>query len=104
MPKLYSKDEIEAVVLQAIMARPYKEFDGCRVYFVATPGEAAVVKKLAGTREISSLTELEEAVNAPEVKNVFIDTHASVTSKGLKNVLSRTSLAKEIFCAFEPKD
>ena len=99
MEKRYDKGQIETVVLQAVLARPYKEFGGCRIYPLHAEGE-----DLAGSREVTTLAELEDAVNAPEVANVFIGRFAAVTSKGMKNVLSRTSLAKDIFCAFEIRE
>ena len=104
MEKRYDKGQIETVVLQAVLARPYKEFGGCRIYPLHAEGEEAVVKNLAGSREVTTLAELEDAVNAPEVANVFIGRFAAVTSKGMKNVLSRTSLAKDILCAFEIRE
>lgn len=104
MEKRYDKGQIETVVLQAVLARPYKEFGGCRIYPLHAEGEETVVKNLAGSREVTTLAELEDAVNAPEVANVFIGRSAAVTSKGMKNVLSRTSLAKDIFCAFEVRE
>ena len=97
MEKRYDKGQIETVVLQAVLARPYKEFGGCRIYPLHAEGEEAVVKNLAGSREVTTLAELEDA-------NVFIGRFAAVTSKGMKNVLSRTSLAKDIFCAFEIRE
>ena len=102
--KRYNKDQIETIVLQTIMARPYKDFGGNRVYPVNAIGEEAVIKSLSGTKEITSLYELEQAVNEPEISNIFIAKNASVTSKGLKSVLERSSLTKDIFCAFEVKD
>lgn len=71
MEKRYDKGQIETVVLQAVLARPYKEFGGCRIYPIHAEGEEAVVKNLAGSREVTTLAELEDAVNAPEVANVF---------------------------------
>ena len=102
--KLYNKDQIETIVLQTIMARPYKGFGGSRIYSVNAEGEEAVIKGLAGTKEITSLFELEQAVNEPNVSNIFIAKNASVTSKGLKSVVERSSLTKDIFCAFDVKD
>ena len=102
--KRYNKDQIETIVLQTIMARPYKDFGGNRVYPINAIGEEAVIKGLEGTKEITSLYELEQAVNEPEVNNIYIAQNASVTSKGLKSVLERSSLTKDIFCAFEVKD
>ncbi len=102
--KRYNKDQIETIVLQTIMARPYKDFGGNRVYPINAIGEEAVIKGLEGTKEITSLYELEQAVNEPEVNNIYIAKNASVTSKGLKSVLERSSLTKDIFCAFEVKD
>ena len=99
-----NKDEIESIILQTILARPYKEFEGCRVYPLQAAGEEEVIKKLKDTKEVETLAELEDAVNAPDVAQVYIGKYASVTSKGMKNVLSRTSLSKKIFCAFAVKD
>lgn len=104
MEKRYDKGQIETIVVQTVLARPYKEIEGCRIYPVKAKGETEVIKKLSGTKEVKSLLELEDAVNAPEVKNIFIDTYAAVTSKGLKSVLSRTSLIKDIFCTFDVED
>ncbi len=98
-----NKNEIESIILQTVMARPYQEVEGCRVYPLEAAGEEEVIKKLKGTREVETLTELETAINAPDVAQVYIGKYASITSKGLKNVLSRTSLTKEIFCAFSVK-
>ena len=78
MEKRYDKGQIETVVLQAVLARPYKEFGGCRIYPLHAEGEEAVVKNLAGSREVTTLAELEDAVNAPEVANVFIGRFAAV--------------------------
>ena len=100
----YNKDQIETIVLQTIMARPYKDFGGNRVYPVNAVGEEAVIKGLKGTKEITSLFELEQAMSEPEVSNIYIAKDASVTSKGLKNVLERSSLTKDVFCAFKVKD
>ena len=83
---------------------PFHNEKSCRIYPLHAEGEEAVVKNLAGSREVTTLAELEDAVNAPEVANVFIGRFAAVTSKGMKNVLSRTSLAKDIFCAFEIRE
>lgn len=102
--KRYDKDQIETIVLQTIMARPYKDFGGNRVYKIEAVGEEAVIKNMKGTKEITSLYELEEAVNSPEVSDIFIGKLASVTSKGLKNVLERSSLTKNVYCAFDVKD
>lgn len=102
--KKYNKDQIETIVLQTIMARPYKDFGGNRVYPVKAAGEEAVIKGLNGTKEITSLFELEQAVNEPDVSNIYIAKNASVTSKGLKSVLERSSLTKDIFCAFDVKE
>lgn len=46
MEKRYDKGQIETVVLQAVLARPYKEFGGCRIYPLHAEGEEAVVKIL----------------------------------------------------------
>ncbi len=102
--KRYNKDQIETIILQTIMARPYKEFGGNKIYWVKAIGEEAVIKGLEGTKEITSLYELEQAVNEPEIRNIYIGKDASVTSKGMKNVLERSSLTKDIFCSFEVKD
>ena len=42
MEKRYDKGQIETVVLQAVLARPYKEFGGCRIYPIHAEGEEAV--------------------------------------------------------------
>lgn len=104
MEKLINKNEIESIMLQTIMARPYQELEGYRVYALKAKGEEEVIKNMRGTKEVETLTELENAVNSPEVAQVYIGRYASVTSKGMKSVLSRTSLTKEIFCAFDIKD
>ena len=39
MEKRYDKGQIETVVLQAVLARPYKEFGGCRIYPLHAEGE-----------------------------------------------------------------
>ncbi len=87
-----------------MLARPYQEFEGCRVYPLQAKGEEEVIKNLKGTKEVETLAELEDAVNAPDVAQVYVGKYASITSKGMKNVLSRTALTKEIFCAFTVKE
>lgn len=104
MEKTLSKPEIETVTLQLIMAGPYKECGSCRIYTITKTGEEMVIRRLAGTKEVETLTELEDAVNSPKVEQIYIGKYASVTSKGLKSVLSRTSLTKNIFCAFDFKE
>ncbi|MCM1324585.1 MAG: hypothetical protein NC218_10725 [Acetobacter sp.] len=104
MVKCLNKNEIETIILQTVLARPYAEFDGCRVYPLNASGEEQVIKNLAGTKEVTTLMELEEAINTPDVAQVYISKYAAITAKGLKSVLSRTSLTKEIFCAFEIKN
>ena len=47
MEKRYDKGQIETVVLQAVLARPYKEFGGCRIYPLHAEGEEAVVLRAA---------------------------------------------------------
>ena len=39
MEKRYDKGQIETVVLQAVLARPYKEFGGCRIYPLHAEGK-----------------------------------------------------------------
>lgn len=104
MEKFMNKNEIESVILQTVLARPYQEFEGCRIYPLLAKGEEEVIRNLKGTREVETLAGLEAAVNAPEVAQIYIGKYASITSKGMKNVLSRTSLTKEIFCAFTVKE
>lgn len=104
MENLINKDEIESIVLQSVLAGAYKEFGGCRIYLINKTGEEVVIKNLCGTREVETLSELENAVNTPEVSQIYIGKYASITAKGLKNVLSRASLTKNIFCAFEIKE
>lgn len=48
MEKRYDKGQIETVVLQAVLVRPYKEFGSCRIYPLHAEGEEAVVKKSCG--------------------------------------------------------
>lgn len=104
MEKKLSKQELETITLQMILTAPYKECAGCRIYPITKTGEELVIRHLAGTKEVETLTELEDAVNSPSVKQVYIGKYAAITSKSLKNVLSRTSLTKNIFCAFDFKE
>ncbi len=104
MENRLTRDEIETIVLQAILSRPYKEIEGYRIYSLKATGEEEVIKHLKGTKTVETLTELEEEINSPATAQIYIDKYASITTKGMMNVLSRTSLVKEIFCAFELKD
>ena len=104
MKKTFTKDEVETVVLQTILARPYKEINGYRIYPVNKEGEERVIKGLLGSKEVADLIELEEAINEPEVAQVYIPKYASITSKGLQAVLNRTSLKKNIYCTFDVKE
>ncbi|MBQ2885743.1 MAG: hypothetical protein IJE43_18620 [Alphaproteobacteria bacterium] len=101
--KKFNKDEMQTLVLEQIMSRPYHDFSGNKIHYVAEEYEAIFVKNLKGNKEVHNLSELEEAVNSPEVKTIFIGRSAAITSRGLENVLSRTSLIKQIFCAFKIK-
>ena len=101
--KKFDKDKLQTLVLEEIISRPYKEFSGNKVHYLAEEYEAIFVKNLKGNREVTNLTELEEAVNSPDVKTIFIGRKAAITSKSLETVLARTSLIKQIFCAFEVK-
>ena len=104
MKKLFKKDDIEKVVLQAVMSYPYKEINGYKIYSIKKDGEEVVITNIKGNKTVETLTELEEAINDPKVKHVFIPKFATITSKGLGNVLKRTSLTKEIFCAFDVEE
>jgi hypothetical protein len=101
--KKFNKAELQTLVLDEIMARPYVEYSGNKIHYVAEEYEALFVKNLKGNREVTNLTELEEAVNSPDVKTIFIGRQAAITAKTLEKVLTRTSLIKQIFCAFEVK-
>jgi hypothetical protein len=101
--KKFNKAELQSLVLEEIMSRPYQDYSGNKIHYVAEEYEALFVKNLKGNREVTNLTELEDAVNSPDVKTIFIGRQAAITSKGLAAVLARTSLTKQIFCAFEVK-
>ena len=101
--KKFNRDKLETLVLEQIMSRPYHDFSGNKIHYVAEEYEAIFVKNLKGNKEVHNLSELEDAVNSPDVKTIFIGRSAAITPKGLENVLSRTSLIKQIFCAFEIK-
>lgn len=104
MEKHFNKDELETIVLQTIYTRPHQEINSCRIYWVQKEGEELVVKNLKGNKEVSDLQELEDAINNSAIDNIFIPKYASITSKGIKKVLERTSLAKDIYTAFEVKE
>ena len=104
MKKTFSKDEVETIVLQTILARPYKEINSYRIYPINNEAEERVIKGLSGSQEASDLLELESAINEPEVAQVYIPKFAAITSKGLKAVLKRTSLKKTIDCAFDVQE
>lgn len=101
MTNLFKKSDIEKVVLQAVMSYPCKEINGYKIYPIKKEGEEVVISKMKGNKTVETLTELEEAINDPKVTQVFIPKFAIITSQGLNAVLKRTSLTKEIFCAFE---
>ena len=101
--KKFNKTELESLVLQEIMSRPYMDFGGNKVHYIATEYEALFIKNMEGNFEVTNLMELEDAVNSPDVKTVFIGRDASITSKLLRKVLERTNLQKQIFCAFKVK-
>ena len=101
MEKRFTRDEIETIMLQTVMARPYSIIHEYKVYHVANKVEEEVIKNIKGYKEATSLTELEDAVNDKDVKGVFIPEYASITSQGIKSILNRTSLLKNIYCAFE---
>jgi ABC-type Zn uptake system ZnuABC Zn-binding protein ZnuA len=101
--KKFNKTELESLVLQEIMSRPYMDFGGNKVHYIATEYEALFIKNMEGNFEVTNLMELEDAVNSPDVKTVFIGRDASITSKLLGKVLERTNLQKQIFCAFKVK-
>lgn len=48
MEKRYDKGQIETVVLQAVLARPYKEFGGCRIYPLHAEGGRGRRQKSCG--------------------------------------------------------
>lgn len=104
MTKYLNKNQVEVIVMQMIWARPYSEVNGNKIYVVKASGEQDVVKNLDGTKEVLTLSDLEDAINSPDVKQVFISEYAAVTSKGMRNVLSRTSLMKSVYCAFDFKE
>ena len=104
MTKYLDKDQVEVIVMQMIWARPCSEVYGNKIYSVEAVGEQEVVKNLSGTKEVFTLAELEDAVNSPDVLQVFIDKTAAVTSKGIKSVLARTSLNKGVYCGFNFKE
>ena len=101
MTNKFNKEQMQTLVLGEIMERPYKEFNGSKVHYVAEEYEALFVKNLQGNREVKNLTELEEAMNTPEVKTIYIGKNASITPKGIENVLERASLIKQIFSAID---
>lgn len=100
MTRNFTKDEVETVILQAILSRPPLEVGRCKVHILEQEGEELVVKNMEKTQEVTNLTDLEEALNDENVSRIYIPKFASVTSKGLKNVLNRASLSKNIYCAF----
>lgn len=100
MTKYLNKEQIEVVVLQMIWARPCSEVSGSKIYSDLALGEQVVVKNLEGTRDVATLLEFEEAINSPDVKQVFIDKTAAITSRGIRNVLKRSSLSKDVYCGF----
>ena len=101
MTNKFNKDQLQTLVLGEIMDRPYQEFNGCKVHHVAEEYEALFVKNLQGNREVKTLNELEDAMNTPDVKTIYIGKNASITSKALENVLEHSSLVKQIFSAIE---
>jgi hypothetical protein len=101
MEKRFNRDEIETIMLQTVMARPHSIVHEYKIYHVANKVEEEVIKNIKGYKEATSLKELEDAVNDKDVKGVFIPEYASITSQGIKSVLNRTSLLKNIYCAFE---
>lgn len=103
MTKYLDKEQLEVVVMQMIWARPYSEINGNKIYSITALGEQEVVKNLSGTKEVFTLAEFENAVNSPDVKQIFIDKSAAITSKGIKSVLDRTVLSKGVYCAFNFK-
>ena len=78
MEKRFNKDEIETIILQTVMARPYSVVHEYKVYHVANKPEEEVIKNINGYKEATSLLELEEAVNDSNVKGVFIPEYASI--------------------------
>jgi hypothetical protein len=104
MTKGFNKDQIETIILKTIMARDYTIIGGNKVYNLNKEGEEIVVQNLKGNKEVGTLSELEEAMNNPNVKNVYIPKFAAITSKGLTTVLNRTSISKDIYCAFEVQE
>jgi len=100
MDKKYTKEQIETIVMQSIYTRPYVDIMGSKIYSLETQGEELVAKNLKDCASPTTLMELEEVINNPDVKCIFIDKFAAITSKGLVSVLQRASLSKEVYCAF----
>ena len=101
MSETFNKDDIESITLQSIFLRPYQEMNGIRVYPLEKESEEVVIKNMEGCQEVNDLTSLSEALADPDVKKVYIPKFASITSKGMKGVLARASLTKNIYCAFK---
>lgn len=101
MTKNFTKDEIETIILQAVLSKPAQELNGCKIYPLEKEGEELVIKNMQGTQEVTNLTDLETAIGNKEVARIYIPKFSSITSKGMKNVLSRVTLAKNIYCAFK---
>ena len=101
MTQNLNKDDIETIILQSVLAKPYQEIKGCRIYPLEKEGEELVIKNMKNTKEVTDLIELEDALQEPKVSRIYIPNLASITSTGLKNVLERVSVSKNIFCAFD---
>ncbi len=97
----FSKSEIESITLQAIFLRSYQELNGSRIYPLEKASEEVIIKNMEGCQEVKDLTSLSEALANPDVSKIYIPKFASITSKGLKGVLERASLGKNIYCAFK---
>ena len=104
MKKLFNENDIEKVIIQAVKSRPCKDINGYKIYSVQKEGEETIITKIKGNKTVETLMELEDAINDPMVKHVFIPKFSAITSKALATVLKRTSLTKDIYCAFEVKE
>lgn len=103
MTKKIDVEKMETMVLKEISSRPTRDMYGNKIYCVKEEYEEVFVKNLNGCKEVKNLRELEDAVNSPKAKYIFIGASASVTVKGMETVLSRTALTKQIFCSFDIK-
>lgn len=82
---------------QVIAAGKTLEVGGSEVYKVQAGWECAQIRQDPNVVEVTTVAELEAAVQDPEQATIFVPNDAAVTLEILERVLKRNSLEKTIF-------